>query len=134
MKHMFIKSMAIAATLMLAWNCSDESSSNPAQTANDSTIILHCKEAKGFVSASGFVVQRGSRVSDHTAPSFEPQAHSFYKLRERLIEDEIIDSHYCFTNDYEFSSPSAAAAVVLGRSANGLTAWRTEDGKKLKEL
>ena len=106
----------------------------PAQTANDTTIILHCKEAKGFVSASGFVVQRGSKVSDHTAPSFEPQAHSFFKLRERLIEDGIIDLQYCFSNDYEFSSPSAAAAVVLGRSANGLTAWRTEDGKKLKEL
>ena len=106
----------------------------PAQTANDSTIILHCKDAKGFVSTGGFVVQRGSKVADHTAPSFEPQAHSFFKLRERLIEDEIIDSQYCFSNDYEFSSPSAAAAVVLGRSANGLTAWRTEDGRKLKEL
>lgn len=36
MKHMFIKSMAIAATLMLAWNCSEETSSSPAQTTADS--------------------------------------------------------------------------------------------------
>ena len=106
----------------------------PTQSAEATTVILRCKEAKGFVSAGGFVVQGGSKVSDHTTPSFETQAHSFFKLRNRLIEDGIIDAQYCLVNDYEFSSPSAAAAVVLGRSANGLTEWRTEDGKKLKEL
>lgn len=106
----------------------------PTQSAQATTTILHCKDATGFVSASGFVVQGGSKVSDHTTPSFETQAHSFFKLRSRLIEDGIIDGQYQFVNDYEFSSPSAAAAIVLGRSANGLTEWRTEDGKKLKEL
>ena len=106
----------------------------PAQRAEESTVILRCKEAKGFVSTSGFVVQCGSKIADHTVPSFEVRAHSFFKLRNRLIEDGIVDSQFQFVNDYEFSSPSAAAAVVLGRSANGLTEWRTEDGKKLKEL
>lgn len=106
----------------------------PTQSAQETTTILHCKDATGFVSTSGFVVQGGSKVSDHTTPSFETQAHSFFKLRSRLIEDGIIDGQYQFVNDYEFSSPSAAAAIVLGRSANGLTEWRTEDGKKLKEL
>ncbi|MNC69923.1 hypothetical protein D3C75_1206690 [compost metagenome] len=28
-----------------------------------------------------------------------------------------------FSDDYAFSSPSAAAAVVCGRSANGRTSW-----------
>jgi hypothetical protein len=28
-----------------------------------------------------------------------------------------------FTKDYAFSSPSAAAAIVAGRSANGRTSW-----------
>jgi len=41
---------------------------------------------------------------------------------------------YTFTKDVEFSSPSAAAVVVPGGSANGLTAWRTKDGKTLKQL
>lgn len=106
----------------------------PTQSAAESTVILRCKEAKRFVSATGFVVQGGSKVADHTTLSFETQAHGFFKLRKRLIEDGIIDAQYQFVNDYEFSSPSAAAAIVLGRSANGLTEWRTEDGKKLKEL
>ena len=39
-----------------------------------------------------------------------------------------------FDADVEFSSPSAAAVVVHGGNANGLTAWKTEDGKTLKQL
>jgi len=39
-----------------------------------------------------------------------------------------------FTKDTEFSSPSAAAAVIHGGSANGLIAWKTEGGKSLKQL
>jgi len=38
-----------------------------------------------------------------------------------------------FARDTEFTSPSAAA-VVHGGNANGLIAWRTEDGRTLKEL
>jgi hypothetical protein len=44
------------------------------------------------------------------------------------------DGFFAFTKDIEFSSPSAAAAVIHGGSANGLIAWRTEDGTSLKEL
>jgi hypothetical protein len=39
-----------------------------------------------------------------------------------------------FTKDAEFSSPSAAAAVVHGGHANGLIAWKNTNGKTLKEL
>ncbi|CAM5528976.1 GIY-YIG nuclease family protein OS=Stutzerimonas stutzeri OX=316 GN=G7024_23870 PE=4 SV=1 [Stutzerimonas stutzeri] len=34
--------------------------------------------------------------------------------------------HMRFSDDCAFSSPSAAAAVVSGRSANGRTAWLVE--------
>jgi Domain of unknown function (DUF4357) len=33
-----------------------------------------------------------------------------------------------------FSSPSAAATVVLGRSANGRIEWKDAQGRTLKEL
>lgn len=33
-----------------------------------------------------------------------------------------------------FNSPSYAAMFVIGKSANGLTSWKTEDGKTLKSL
>ncbi|WP_394371575.1 DUF4357 domain-containing protein [Candidatus Sulfidibacterium hydrothermale] len=35
--------------------------------------------------------------------------------------------------DYEFSSPSTAAAIVMGRNANGLTEWKLKDGTTLKD-
>jgi Tfp pilus assembly protein PilW len=33
-----------------------------------------------------------------------------------------------------FIAPSAAAVVIRGGSVNGLTAWKTKDGKSLKQL
>jgi hypothetical protein len=38
-----------------------------------------------------------------------------------------------FLKDYVFSSSSAAAIIVMGRSANGLTKWKLRDGKTVKE-
>lgn len=42
--------------------------------------------------------------------------------------------HLVFSQDAEFSSPSAAAAVIHGGHANGLTAWKNKHGKTLKEI
>lgn len=39
-----------------------------------------------------------------------------------------------FTQDFTFTSPSLAAAVVLGRTANGRIEWKTPDGQTLKQL
>ena len=33
-----------------------------------------------------------------------------------------------------FSSPSYAAMFVIGKSANGQTSWKAEDGRTLKEI
>ena len=59
------------------------------------------------------------------------------KLREKLTDDSIfIDKveFLEFSEDFLFSSPSAAAAIVMGRSANGLTEWKLTSGKTLKEF
>jgi hypothetical protein len=58
-------------------------------------------------------------------------------LRKRLIADGTLvetDGFYKFTRDAEFTSPSAAAAVIEGGHANGLIDWRTKDGRVLKDL
>ena len=52
-------------------------------------------------------------------------------LNKTLIEKEGV---LAFTVDVEFSSPSAAAVVIHGGNANGLTAWRDEHGKTLKQI
>jgi len=57
--------------------------------------------------------------------------------RNKLIEEGILierNDKWVFGKDTEFSSPSAAAAVIHGGSANGLTAWKDKSGKLLKEI
>ena len=107
----------------------------PAPQAADDTIYLYCQGsgalAKGFVSANGFTVLSGSVISDHTTPSFKK--HSYHKLRSQLVKSDLIKDNV-FQKDYEFNSPSAASAMIWGRASNGNTDWKTEDGKKLKEL
>lgn len=109
----------------------------PVPKASDDTIYLYCKGAsalaKGFTSAGGFTVLKGSTISDHTVPSLETRGKTYYKLRNNLIKEGVITDRV-FTRDYEFNAPSAASAVVLGHTSNGNIDWKTADGKKLKDL
>lgn len=58
----------------------------------------------------------------------------YAELFKQLITDGVLISeggeHLVFKDDYAFSSPSAAAAVVSGRSANGRTSWVIEGSSK----
>ncbi len=109
----------------------------PMPQASDDTVYLYCKgsnaSGKGFVSSGGFTVLKGSIVSDHTVPSFETRGKNYYNLRKALETDGTI-AERTFTKDYEFSAPSAASAVIMGRTSNGNEDWKTEDGTKLKDL
>ena len=46
----------------------------------------------------------------------------------------MVDGYLRLTQDYKFSSPSTAAAVLLGRNANGRIEWKTATGETLKEI
>ena len=59
-------------------------------------------------------------------------ASNYQELRQDLVARGIISlsgDSARMTEDYAFSSPSAAAAVVTGRSANGRTSWKLPDGR-----
>ena len=105
--------------------------------AETNTQYLYCTRnganGKGFISTGGFTVVKGSKTSDHIVPSFEIRAKSYYNLRKKLEENGTIVNGV-FVSDYEFSAPSAAAAVLYGRNTNGKTEWKTEDGVELKNL
>lgn len=105
--------------------------------ANDTTEYLYCKGAnssgKGFISAGGFTVIKGSKVSEHTVSSFETGAKTYFDLRKKLEADGIIIDGE-FVKNYEFNAPSAASSVILGRSSNGNVDWKTQSGKRLGEL
>ncbi len=84
-------------------------------------------EAYGSQTAEGFVVFKGSQISpveDDTIPAVIKNRRKEAKVDEKsiLLEDEL------------FTSPSYAAIFVIGKSENGLTRWKTEDGKSLKAL
>ena len=109
----------------------------PVKKATTKTKVLTCdgnnSHAKGFVSSAGFTVMSGSKVSDHTAAHFTPSKHKYAALRANLeIDGTIVNG--AFTKDYEFSAPSAASSVVLGRSSSGGKEWKAADGTLLKDL
>jgi Domain of unknown function (DUF4357) len=93
-------------------------------------------EGRGQRTANGFVVFRGSTAVLEERPSAENYPYVLDQRRQLIAESVLIekDGLLVFTRDAEFSSPSAAAAVIHGGSANGLTAWKTEGGKSLKEI
>lgn len=109
----------------------------PMPKATEDTKYLYCKgsgaSAKGFISAGGLTVMKGSKVSDGVVQSLEVHGKSYFKLR-RELEDEGVISESIFQNDYEFKAPSAASSVILGHTSNGNVDWKTDDGTKLKEL
>lgn len=88
-------------------------------------------DAQGLMVADGFAVLKGSKLSIQVSKAFP--AH-WMKKRQMLLNKQIINSEYIFESDYIFTSPSAAAAVILGRSANGLTEWKTHNGKTIKAI
>lgn len=89
-------------------------------------------DARAAVTNEGIVVLKGSRAAASTVPSVPVWVQN---ARNHLVESKIIEIHnneWRFVKDHVFSSPSAAAAVVLGRAANGLTEWKTSGGMTLK--
>ena len=91
-------------------------------------------DARGKRTPDGFVVFSGSKVAVEIVPSFPK---GFKALRDELMDNEIIvkeGTDLILVSDYLFSSPSAAAAVIMGRSANGLIEWKNATGKELKAV
>ena len=84
-------------------------------------------EAHAIEIGGEFVVLKGSTARRERTPSMM----SYVALRQRLTDSDLFtessnDELYELTEDTPFRSPSAAAAVILGRSANGRTEWKVE--------
>ena len=108
----------------------------PSTSHKKQRLYLRAKgiEARGFELPEGFVVLKGSQAVKKEAPSI----HAYLsQLRHTLLEQGVFrdaGDHYVLTQDYVFSSPSTAAGVILGRSANGRLEWKTNNGRTLKEI
>ncbi|CAN5423888.1 GIY-YIG nuclease family protein [soil metagenome] len=110
------------------------------KTPGQKSVLLYCEikglRATGERTPDGFVVFTGSQAVPTLRASVEKYPY-LGALREKLLKEGTLQpngSALVFTKDVQFSSPSAAAVVIHGGSANGLIAWRTQNGTTLKEL
>ena len=110
---------------------------SPNETAHQEILFIQAArgaDAQGIRTPEGFVVLKNSRIATETTNSY---ADNYRIMRERLLADHTIiaeDDKLLLTRDTLFSSASTAASIVMGRSANGLTEWKTKDGRILKSL
>lgn len=91
-------------------------------------------DGQGEPTSDGFVVFKGSKAATSIVNSMSPSAIQF---RKKLIDEGLLierGDFLEFTDDYIFSSPSTAAAIVMGRNANGLIEWKSKEGRTLKEF
>ena len=102
--------------------------------------LLICKikniTATGYLTPNGIVVLSGSQAVIHERESAKNYPGVLAQRNSLIEEKQLVQqgNFLSFKKDVEFSSPSAAATVIHGGSANGLIAWKTQDGKTLKEL
>lgn len=83
--------------------------------------------AEGYQSPEGFVVLKGSHISPEDDDTIFPA------IRTRRKEVKV-DTEWVLQEDVLCRSPSFAAMLVIGKHANGLTSWKTKDGRTLKSL
>ena len=87
-------------------------------------------EARCERTSEGFVVLEGSQIEvidSNVIPA------SLQKLRKELIDTNVIKDGILQEKQL-FSSPSYAAAFVIGMNTNGRMDWKDKNGKTLKEL
>jgi predicted GIY-YIG superfamily endonuclease len=104
---------------------------------NDNLNKLFCtiKEitAMGRRTSSGFIIYKNSKATLEHRES----AGRIGEKRKQLINDGVLKkegNHLFFTQDVEFTSPSLASSIVKGGHSNGMTSWKNESGKTLKEI
>ena len=110
------------------------------QTGSSSEALR--TEIKGVVAIgqrtpTGFVVFKGSHAVLTPRPTAPQYAPFVIATREAFAKDGTLvpdGDSLLFMRDVEFSSPSAAASVVHGGTANGLINWKDKSGRTLKEI
>ncbi len=85
----------------------------------------HGIAARARLVDGAFVVTKGSQARK----TWEGKGGSYASLHHDLVRSGVIDvsgNIAVFVTDYAFGSPSAAAAVCNGRSANGRIEWKED--------
>ncbi|MDL2232506.1 GIY-YIG nuclease family protein [Ruminococcaceae bacterium OttesenSCG-928-L11] len=86
-------------------------------------------DVKGYETSDGFVLLKGGTIKVSVAASVRGRIK---KLRVELAGK--FDEEGVLLEDILLKSPNEAANFATGYSINALTAWKTAEGKTLKEL
>lgn len=92
------------------------------------TFVSRTLEATGNVTSDGFIVHKGSQVSETLTPSASKAVVSVREKYQASIEDGVLISNVLI------NSPSAAAAFVAGADRAGYDYWKNAEGKTLREI
>ena len=109
-------------------------SSPPKPDSSALFLAIGDVEARAVRDTDSLVVLSESQASRKTAESL---SEGYRAVREKLINTGVLVNNGAklrFAKDYPFPSSSQAAAVILGYMINGRQAWKTADGRTLKEL
>jgi hypothetical protein len=104
----------------------------------DSELTLKGKgaTARGRETAGGFLVRSGSTATKELSAVFA-RTRNLVKIRENLLNSGVLVDRgqtLYFANDFIFKSPSAAASIIVGNPANGLSMWKDAEGLSLHVL
>lgn len=91
---------------------------------------------EGVETEEGFLVYAGAKARVELTPTCPPWAKG---LRQGLIDEGTFQADpdgltLSLISDFEFGSPTAAAATLLGRSAAGPLEWKGSDGTTLRKM
>lgn len=96
----------------------------------------HSIVARAVIQNGEIVVRTGSDARARWAGTKDSKAH-YFNLFDELVATGVLTNNgknNVFSSDYAFSSPSAAASVINGRSSNGRRSWKlAETGMSLGE-
>lgn len=101
--------------------------------------VLFCRmkgaEAQGQRTANGFVVFQNSTAVLEQRPSAETYPYVVAQRKQLIAEGTLIEKEkfLVFSKDTEFSSRSAAAAVIHGGRANGILVWKEDQGRRIPQ-
>lgn len=114
---------------------------SPRAASSGELPLLTCQGkgvlATGHDTPQGFVIRAGSFATKEEVPSLKERFPNTCELRADLLKRGVLvveRNGLRFAQDYTFNSPSLAASVVLGRSANGRNDWKDSAGRTLKQI
>jgi hypothetical protein len=121
---------AIRVDMFLQKSRSPDMDRAPLQDNTDDMVFEFNMPRQGLkatarLNAGELIVKAGSQARAAWVGDRKQNTH-YWKLFDELVTSGVLvvqGEHRHFAKDYAFSSPSAAAAIVAGRSANGRISW-----------